>query len=669
MAAKRLALLLPFLFSLCQAQVPIAPTGETVGPVTGDNWTDYNIVNSFETGYRLLSLSGNQDQYRSMENFGNGIRLFSSFLSLTSKDGHGKLFDNLVVTSNGLGGDPYESLTVRVGKNRLYQYNLYWRKNDYVNPGLTTDGGEGLHALDTSYTTQDNNLTLFPQSNIRFMFGYSHSVESGPGVSSVQLFDSNGPEDPTGSVFPVFENVKILQNEFRLGTELHWRGFTLSVVRGWVDFKDDTPFQFSGNSVGDGASPAVLNSFLRTGPAHGTSPYWQVALFRNSRWLSLSGRFTYTGGEGAFLSNETAIGTNQFGAFSNQQIITSGDARRPVGTGNFNVTVTPTAKLTLSARGSIYDVRTEGNSAFLQYDNATQSSDLLYFQYLGVRTLAAGMDAQYQVRKWLTVHGGYGYTDRRIASSPQFAYAGTTPGTLFEQTSLLNSGTFGFRIKPLAGLTASVDGEIGRANQPFTPKSDENYSTIAAAVQYTRNRLQLRALTHSDYNLNSVTLSSYSSHARTYSGSVSWNLNSKFSIDGTFSKLHLDTEGGIVFFANSQFFPNQVSLYTSNIYSGMAAVHYGYGRMDLFLGFSLIQDVGDGRSSAVATFEGPDLAAFRTAQTFPVRFLSPSGRISVRLSERLRWNVGYQYFGYSETFSSAQNFLANTGYTSLLWSF
>ena len=92
--------------------------------------------------------------------------------------------------------------------------------------------------------------------------------------------------------------------------------------------------------------------------------------------------------------------------------------------------------------------------------------------------------------------------------------------------------------------------------------------------------------------------------------------------------------------------------------------------MDLFLGFSLIQDVGDGRSSEQSSIdEGPDLAAFRTAQTFPVRFLSPSGRISVRLSERLRWNVGYQYFGYSETFSSAQNFLANTGYTSLLWSF
>ena len=62
-----------------------------------------------------------------------------------------------------------------------------------------------------------------------------------------------------------------------------------------------------------------------------------------------------------------------------------------------------------------------------------------------------------------------------------------------------------------------------------------------------------------------------------------------------------------------------------------------------------------------------------TAQTFPLRYLSPQGRISVRINEKLRWNAGYQYYGYHEDFSvlqsTSQNYRAHTGYSSVLWSF
>jgi len=61
-----------------------------------------------------------------------------------------------------------------------------------------------------------------------------------------------------------------------------------------------------------------------------------------------------------------------------------------------------------------------------------------------------------------------------------------------------------------------------------------------------------------------------------------------------------------------------------------------------------------------------------TVQTFPLWYQSPMARISVRLHEKLRWNFGYQYYGYKEEFglnSVNENFRANTGYTSLLWSF
>ena len=659
-----------FLVDLSQAQQPLAPTNEPVGPGRGDDWQGYNFVNSFETGYRFVSVSGNAEQYRAQENFGNGIRLLNGFFSANSKAGSGKLFDEIVLTTSGLGGDPYESASLRVQKNRLFEYDLLWRRNDYFNPGLTTDGGQGGHLLNTSYTLQDNNLLLFPQSHIRFSLGYTRSTQAGAGISSVQLFNAAGQFDATGDIFPLFTNVKLLQNEFRVGGEIHWLGFTLNWMRGWVDFKDDTPYTFNGISAGDNAAnPTSLNAFLRTAPNHGTSPYWRVGLFRNDRFFNINGRFTYTGGIRSFISNETAIGINQFGAAANQQIITVGDARRPVATGNATVSLFPTSKLTIVNQTSLYNVRTDGDSAYLQLDNATHSAGLLYFQYLGIRTVANDTEVKYQLCPWLDLHGGYEYSDRKITSTQQFAISGTASALPYFQTNTLSSGNVGFRIAPVKQLNVVLDDEIGRSNRPFTPKGDKDYNVLIGRVSYKLKNLQLLGTSRSDYNDNSVTVTAYSSHTRIYSGSASWNPRSWFGVDATYSKAHVDTLGGIDFFAESQLFENQVSHYVSNIHSGTLAAHLSWKRADLYLGYSHIQDTGDGRISPASTIIGPDLAAFQTAQTFPLRFESPLVRLSLRISERVRWNAGYQYFGYRENFSAGENYIANTGYTSILWSF
>src|SRR5258708_5523956 len=213
----------------CRAQ-NVAPVPDPVGPIRGDDWSGYNIVNSFETGYRFLGISGNINKYRSDENFGNGVRLLSGSFAMNSKSGNAKYFDELLFATGGLGGDPYESVMLRVDKNRIYQYDFSWRKNDYFNPGLTTDGGAVPHLLDTSYILQDHNLTLFPRSWIRFSLGYSRSTQSGAGLSTVQLYSVSGPTDSTGQIFPLFANLKRLQNDYRLGGELHWLGFTLNLM-------------------------------------------------------------------------------------------------------------------------------------------------------------------------------------------------------------------------------------------------------------------------------------------------------------------------------------------------------------------------------------------------------------------------------------------------------
>src|SRR5438105_2013960 len=156
------------------AQPPVAPTNEPTGPPRGENVSNYNIRESFEAGYRFRETDGNSDMYRSTVNYGSGIRLLASSLSVQSREGHGKYFDQILLTTQGLGNDPYESAALRIEKNRWYRYELTWRSLAYFNPGLSVANGtaNGEHLLDTVRHLQDQDFTLFPQSNFKVFLGY-----------------------------------------------------------------------------------------------------------------------------------------------------------------------------------------------------------------------------------------------------------------------------------------------------------------------------------------------------------------------------------------------------------------------------------------------------------------------------------------------------------------
>ena len=640
-----------FLFSVtAMAQPPVAAP-------------EYNIVDSFETGYRFATVGGNRQQYRSDVNYGNGIRLLGSYFTMNSKDGHGKFFDEIVIATHGLGNDPYESATFRIQKNRLYRYDLLWRENAYVNPGLTTGNSQGQHLLDTNYQLQDHDFILFPQSKLKFFLGYTHGAQNGAGISTVQLFDSRGAE------FPLFANIKRSRNEYRVGNEFQLLGVRVNWMRGWEDFKEDTPFSLA-DLPSFNLSATSVTGFQRSEPYHGTSPYWRVAIFADRKWLSVNGRFTYTGGQRAFVLDETAIGTVRLGAL-NRQVITTGNARRPVATGNATLSFFPASKLTIVNHTSVYNVRTEGNSAYLQIDNATQSANLLYFQSLGIRTVANETDLNYQAFPWLGVYAGYHYSNRRISSVEQFALPSFPPDvTPYQQTNQLHSGILGFKLRPIKPLTITFDAEVGRADRPFSPISERNYHALGARLRYKWKSVQLSAYTKANYNINSVSLSSYSSRARTYAADVSWSPLERLSFDAGYSKLHLYTTGGIDYFVNFEEVQGERSLYFSNIHSGNFGARVVLTkRADVYLGYTRVQDTGDGRSNPFGAGIGSSLPAFQAAQTFPLSFQSPLARVSLKITEKLRWNAGYQYYGYKEQFYNRENYRANTGFTSLLWSF
>jgi hypothetical protein len=656
-------------------QETVAPTtGESTGAARGENTGDYNVVQSWEVGYRYATVGGDEGKYRSDVNYRDGVRLLSSYLTVNSRDGHGRWFDEIVLGTQGLGNDPYESATLRVQKNRLYRYDMLWRSNDYYNPGLTVANGE--HLMDTNYRWQDHEVTLLPQNWFRVRAGYSRTVQDGPALTTVQEFDSRG------DVFPLFRDLKEQYNEYRIGMDITLKRFRLTILRRWEYFKEDTTddltatLQGSAVPFGAASDTSTLSSFYRAQPTRGDTAGWMGNLYWERRWIAVNARFTYAGGRGAFIQNESAVGIDRFGTSQNRQIVVTGNGGRPVTAGDFNVTLLPQSRLSIVNNTSVSNTNITGNNSYTQFDNATLSGQTLNFQFLGVRLITNGTDVRYRFSRTFDAFVGFRYSDRLIRSIED----STIPGQPFEgisaeQSNHLKAGVAGVNWVILKDLRLHAEGEVGNNDNPFTPVSLRDYHAIRSRLQYRKKNFSLGATYQENYNNNSIVITAYSSHARTYSGEASWSAKPWLSLDTSYSKLHLDTIGGIAFFAGSPratLVTGQESIYVSNIHAANLGARIPLGsRADIYIGYNITKDTGDGRGS-LATQPTAVGQIFYNVQTFPLTFQSPLARISVKLNAKLRYNLGYQYYGYHEDFgllSEYQNYRAHTGYTSLLWSF
>jgi hypothetical protein len=268
----------------------------------------------------------------------------------------------------------------------------------------------------------------------------------------------------------------------------------------------------------------------------------------------------------------------------------------------------------------------------------------------------------YRVSPVFGLFGGYQFSQRRIRSVEQLNFGDPNPEREeAEQDSRLHAGRFGARFHPSKALTFIADAEIGRADRPVYPTSDKNYHVLGGRVRYKARSVAISALARTNYNFNSASLFSHSSKTRTYSGDFSWSARSWLSIDASYSKLHLDTLSGIAYFFNNTFVQNDRSRYISNIHSASVTARVSAGRRVEFLGgYVRTQDRGSNERPFTESIG---------FQVYPLTFDSPMGRVSVLVHNKVRWNAGYQRYGYGEQVLPLQNYRAHTGFTSLSWSF
>lgn len=299
---------------------------------------NYNIKQSVEFGYRFTDFTGSQATYDTFVNLQQGPRLLDMTLEMRSLNHQGLVFDRLYLSNFGYGGDPNNVSRLRIGKNKWYDFDAVFRRDqnvwDYslqanpLNPtstfanapaGFNPIIGTSPHRFNTRRRLGDYNLTLLPESKIRFRLGYSRNVNEGPSFSSYHQ----------GTEALLLQNYRNTVNAYRFGVDFKLLAKTsisydqiLNYYKGDTGLTDQnqnfalangTPVDIgvSLNAAANqpcaatfaltgGVNP-LCNAFLsysRNGRVRTSMPTEQLSFQSNYfKNLDLSGRASYTGGD------------------------------------------------------------------------------------------------------------------------------------------------------------------------------------------------------------------------------------------------------------------------------------------------------------------------------------------------------------------------------------
>jgi hypothetical protein len=209
----------------------------------------YAVHSSIEVGYRYNNVTGSGSMYDTLVNLHSGPRILDETLSMQSLDHQGVLFDDLFVNSFGWGGDPNNALRIRADKNKWYNLQGSFRRDQNffnydllanpLNPPSSTPSIPTLnspHEFETRRRMSDVDLTLLPQSRVSFRLGYSRNNMTGPSFSSVH----------EGTDALLLQPWNTTMNSYRMGVD--WRILPRTVLSydQFLDYyKGDTDTQLA----------------------------------------------------------------------------------------------------------------------------------------------------------------------------------------------------------------------------------------------------------------------------------------------------------------------------------------------------------------------------------------------------------------------------------------
>ena len=150
-------------------------------------------------------------------------------------------------------------------------------------------------------------------------------------------------------------------------------------------------------------------------------------------------------------------------------------------------------------------------------------------------------------------------------------------------------------------------------------------------------------------------------NSRIFNGSVDWTPNSKFYLSSGYNYTHLVSQAEVVFFLPSSVRATGLSRYfMKDSFAFINTFVELHPRARLYAGYRIHKDPGQ-----------EDREGFPTVLigSYPYQFQSPEVRLQFKITDRLDWIAGYQYYDFKERFVNNQFYQAHLPYTSLRFYF
>lgn len=670
-----------------------AKTQSSTPKKDGDEAGDYTVNSSVELGYRGLRVGGDINKYQGDLNYKAGPRLFDTSLLMRAKEGRGQLFDTLLVTSTGWGGDPQGYMRFSVEKSTLYRFDGNYRRfkyfrsvNNFANPfyvapSLPSNPDGGWHGSDTRQQVGDFDLTLLPKNErVRLRLGYSPTRYSGPAFTSWHY----GGDD-----FVILSNNKSRSNEFRVGADWKLAGIDFSLLQGFRRFRDETTWD--NNSLNLGANPttassALLFSLNKTSPVRGDTNYTQFTGHTLvARKLDLTGRFVYSSSRTRFDWQESATGrnfntriTNIPGAINPPNILTlgqwnfTGGANRPAVRGDFGATYLVTSKFRISNTFSFDRFNTSGSDYYagvftMTRTNGTGAVTLLptgtSYELSKFRKITDTVEGDYQFDDRYSLHLGYRYGTTRVEEFGGGANLGNNgavplaPSSEFEENHT-HAFIGGFKMRPVKTWTLYANVERGVADGVLTRVGQYDYTNFRLRSRYAPTRklgLNLGLVTRDNSNpssIDGVSLEDFgvSVKSRVFTSSVDYAPSSRLSLSGGYNYQWVNSDAVIRYtFATppaaapaNGFYTGHALYFVRNNFFHLDVTAQPLQRLTFFASYRINHDGGQG--DRVSNMTGGSFVS-----SYPMSYQSPEARLSLRLNRRLDANFGYQYYNYNES--------------------
>ena len=641
-------------------------------PEAGTQWGIYSTRSSMELGYRFENTGGNRERFLSDVNVRDGLRLLDYSLDMRAQPGVGILFDFMKVDVNNAGGDVAQNMSMRLEKNRVYQFDGTVRRFNYFR-SLGPEFALGYRNHDLRQQVSDYRLRLLPQRAVRFNLGYGRSM-------------ARGRWNPTYSyesdMFQLLGDSRWQTDDYTAGMEVEWRGWNFGAETFYRGFRNDpTITSKPGLDTGFGQPPprpGAISSLDRDVPLRSRAIVTRANVrgsLHDRLHVVVRGFIDDERMRAPYYEVSTGVASNN-ATILERKFVGNGTIERPGRVLDAGLSLDLNEHWTLTNTLNYTSWKIEGGLA--------TSTTSLTQNAAGARATAVSLINDSRLtdltsyRNILDLSGNYGRkffaqvgwrVQQRDVTLAGINQAGTAAGlgqaaAVGPESESIRTDSFngGIRIRPTDRTSLSLAYERGESNNAFVRISPLEHTRVRARAQFrVTDSFSLNGAFMTLDRRNPTPQVLNNTDLRSYTVSGTFDAGTRVAVDAGYDYQDLSSVANLLYFDSSRTLRSGRSLYFSRVNSLYLNTRFGLSdRLDLMLYYYYIIDRG--APTAVSS-------SFDIVNVYPLRRHNPEARVSYRFTNHVTGNFSYRHFSYNEDAFSFTDYRSNILTTSLRFTF